>query len=682
MKFIIAFLSALLMFFYASAQKSRDMLYQFPANNLSNYNVAAETLYNKIIVQQYKGISKKQLKSFAEEIAEGKEDFFLTGNVYIGWDKMEQYLNNILQKILPDSLKGNPDIHVYPTRIAEVNAYAMFDGSLFFNVGFFANVTNEASIAIILAHELGHYMMKDGLYDYIKATKINRKEIKANGISKKLKYAFEYMSFSRAQEARADSIGFLLAKKAGYDLYYGIDNFKRFQELETAEDVKKAPSRVIYPPRAEGQLTRSDIIKLLQTHPENSERIEKLNTFILNDSTGVKLKFIVSESDFRELQEVARYESLNILLNSDLRTCIQNSFLYYLYQPGNADYLYYLVESMRRYISADYKVEDDCFLTEDFLGKQFKKGEGILHHLSYLIVDSVKYSQLQPSDLTDTNAIAFEKYRQAFAYFSNIAEKQNNREALLSIALTQKDTVIQNQYLTKYLSFDDCWYKDYAIALKNNEVNSIVDKNTKNIILYSRPEYYEITRFGLHREYKHEIKLGDKILAKYALFIHKKTPASVLSRLDDPSYINMNDVDHYYNLLYASDYAKENDTITRYDTEKKCSYKVVIKGLDVFSYNPENWEFVKKDSIKSFSEYDTYGIQYSLAKRIENGVIASVVTFGLIIPYMIIFPQNIYSFYSYYSFDLVKNNSNYQYEVKTLGLRPSRYFRRLHKLMK
>jgi len=303
MRSIIVSLTFLFLFFGATAQKSRDMLYQFPAKDLSNYNVAADALYNKIISHQYAGVKRKQLESFAELIAKDKEDFFLKGNVYVGWDKMEQYLNKIMQKILPDSLKGNPDIHVYPTRITEINACAMFDGSIYFNIGLFANVTNEASIAIILGHELGHYLMKDGLYGYIRGTKIRRKEIKANGINDKLKYAFENMRYSRAQETRADSIGFILAKKAGYDLYYGIDNFKRFQEEEKAEDVKLAQSRVVYPPKAEGQLSRSDIIKLLRTHPENSDRIEKLNTFILNDATGPKQKFIISESDFRELQE-------------------------------------------------------------------------------------------------------------------------------------------------------------------------------------------------------------------------------------------------------------------------------------------------------------------------------------------------------------------------------------------
>jgi len=370
---------------------------------------------------------------------------------------------------------------------------------------------------------------------------------------------------------------------------------------------------------------------------------------------------------------------LNILLNEDLRTCIANSFLFYLYEPDNADYLYYLVESLRRYISIDYKEEDHCFLTEDFLGKQFKKGEGILHHLSYLIVDSVRYSQLTPSVLTDTTAIPFEKYGQAFTYFSGIAEKQNNREALLSIALRQQDTVVQNSYLTKYLSFSNCWYRDYATALKNNEVNSIVNKNTKDIILYSRPEYYEITRFGLQRDYPYEAKLGDKIVASYTLFINQRAPTSILSRLDDPACINMNDAEHYNNLLDASDDIKKNDTITKYDIQKKHSYKVVIKGLDVFSINPENWEFVKKNNIKSLSEYNSSGVQFRVSRTILNNIFSIFAPFGGM---SIIFPPSYYSYYAYYSVDLTKNKNKFRHENKELGLRPGRYFRRLNKLMK
>jgi len=682
MKYFILIFFISLLYLNAWAQKSRDLLYQFPAKKLSNYNVNADALYNKIIAHHYKEISNKKLKRFAEITAQGKEHFFLTGNVYIGWDKMEQYLNKVLQKILPDSLKGNPDIHVYPARITELNAFAMFDCSLYFNVGLFANITNEASIAIILGHEIGHYLMKDNLYDFVKNTKIKRKEIKVKGIDNKLKFVFEYTKFSRSQEARADSIGYLLAEKAGYDLYYGIDNFKRYQELEKAEEVKKAKSRVNYPAKGKGQLNNADITKLLRTHPENSERIEKLNAFILNDSTGVKQKFIVSESDFRELQEVARFESLNILLNNDLRTCIRNSFVYYLYEPDNEDYLYYLVESLRRYISIDYRVEDHCFLTEDFIGNQFKEDEGILHHLSYLIVDSVKFSQLKPSTLTDTGAIAFEKYGQALTYFANIAEKQNNREAMLSIALMQKDTIIQNQYLKKYLSFNDCWYRDYAMALKNNEVNTIVSKTTKDIILYHRPQYYEIKRYGLYRDYKYETKLGEKILAKYPEFINERAPSSLLSRLDDPAYINMNDVEHYNNLLEASAYIKKNDTITKYNTVKKCSYKVIVKGLDVFSINPENWEFVKKNNIKSLSQYYTYGTKDHLSRRIQDNIVTIITTFGIGIPYIIFFNLGFHSYYDYYSFNIASNKKTYHSYDRDLKLFTNRYFRNLKNCMK
>jgi len=661
--------------FLSSAQKSKSLLYQFPEKNLSNSSVDAETLYNKIITHHFKGIPLRNLKKFAETASNEKESLFLRGKVYIGWDKMELYLNKILQKILPDSLKDNPDIHVYPARITEENAFIMFDGSIFFNVGLFANITNEASIAIILGHELGHYLMNDNLHNFMLGNKLKRKEIKAKGIDDKLQFVFEYSKYNRRQELLADSIGYILAKKAGYDPYYGIDNFKRFQIEENAEEIKKAPTRIAS--ASNRQLNRNDILNLLKLHPENSDRIEKLNEFILNDSTSIKQKYIVSETDFLILQEIARYESLYLLLNNDLRACVKNSFIYYLFDPDNEDYLYYLVESLRRYISIDYHVKDHSFLTEDFLGQQFNKGNGILHHLSYLILDSVKFSQIKPNDLTDTSTIEFEDYKHAFEYFSKIALKQGNREAMLSIALAQEDTILQNEYLAKYLSFNNCWYKDYAIALKNNDINNLISKNTSDIILYMRPEYYDLTRFGIKRNYQYEIKVGKKILAAYPLLLGTSMPLYNLSRLDDPAYVNLNDVDHYYNLLDASKYVTKNNIVDKFDSEKKCIIKEFIKGVDIFNINPDNWEFVKKNNIKSLQQYKVYGIRDGLFSRISFYILGAILIPEIIIPLVIINgPIGCDSYYNYYSFDLAKNKRNCQ-NAEGYKLSKKRYFHKL-----
>lgn len=657
------------------SQKSKDLLYKFPDKN-SSAIVDAKSLYEKIKSGSYEKINKRILSRFAEVTAFEKEKLFLSGKVYIGWSKMERYLNNVLQNILPDSLKNNPDIHVYPARIAELNAFTLFDGSIFFNIELFANVTNETSIAIILGHELGHYLMKDNLNNFIRLNKYQRKVINTSKTNKKLNYSFEYAKYSRQQETTADSIGFSLASKSGYDLYYGIDNFKRFQELEKYEELKNAPTRIYNKKNSKGQLSRSDILKLVELYPENSQRIENLNNFIKNDSTGIKNEFVINKSDFQELQEISRFETLNILLQNNPKECVKNSFIYYLFDPENADYVYYLVESLRRLISIDYKAKELAFLTDDILGKQFKKEEGILHNLSYLILDSTKMSLILPKELINDSIIEFENYEQAFEYFSNVAEKQNNREAMLSIALTQLDTAKQNFYLSKYLVNNNCWYKNYATALKNNTVNSGINTNTNDVIIYTRPEYYDFTRFGFRKDYLFETKLSQKIIRKYHSFA-KSHINTRLSIIEDTSCLNWNDYINYNNIAKASLYVKENDTITKFDIEKKNTYKQVVQGLDVFSLAPENWDFVKEKNIRSIKQYFTSGTYDTRANNIGKYCIPII-----ILPYFIISmiangPYGYASEYLYYSHNII-NNRNYQWFIeKQRRLTKNRYFKNL-----
>jgi len=577
-------------------QESKNLLNKFPDKaGLSCADI--KVIYNRILLSN-KNIPEKKIRQYAQSVAFKEQSLYLNGIIYIGWEDMELYLNNILQKILPDSLKDFKSIHVYPARIAEMNAFTFADGSIFFNVALFEKITNEASAAIILGHEVGHFIMNDNINNFLKGKK-RPPSLPVDILTEnKLKYRMDYAKYSRKQEIMADSIGFILASHNGYNLLYGIDNFKRFEDIQTDITQKKAPAR-IKENTGVGGLTRSEINKLLARYPENEERIKKLYNFITSDSSGQKSNFIISESIFRKLQMQSRFESLAILLESDPRECIKSAFVYYLFNPDNQDFLYYIVESLRRLISIDSKVKDQPFLTEDFLGQTFKKGEGILHDLSRLLLDSLKTSEIRATELSDNKSVKFETYGQAFEYFKSAALRQNNREAYLSLALAEIDTSSRNQYLDKYLSSAECWYKDYAFALKNDTLYDCIKKNTRDIFVFDCPQnfYYVLSDF----KKKYESHTG---------FINaiNSIPGSYYNDIsvyfsDNTSTVNLSELHRYYNLIEDFQYARKTDTTTKFDVDKMTTYTQIIKGIDAFTLSPENWYFAIEKKIRSVRQY-------------------------------------------------------------------------------
>src|SRR5690606_3129802 len=139
------------------------------------------------------------------------------GLVYLNWHEAENYLNDVLIKILPENLKSRSNIHVYLTRSNELNAYALSEGSLYIHVGLLAEVEDEATLAYILGHELAHHLNLDSeLYSKMEIKRYNifRKTIP---LTEEI-FMMRNLKYSRKQEMAADDIGFTLAARAGYDL--------------------------------------------------------------------------------------------------------------------------------------------------------------------------------------------------------------------------------------------------------------------------------------------------------------------------------------------------------------------------------------------------------------------------------------------------------------------------------
>ncbi|MFA4852577.1 MAG: M48 family metallopeptidase [Bacteroidales bacterium] len=596
---------------YAFSQKLNLKCYQFPDTIPGKYIFDIKKGYDITSNALVEGYKKRDIKRFAEMESYGKQELFTSGYTYLAWDQLETYLNKVLNQTLPDSLKDNTCVHVYLVRDAEYNAFAIHDGSLFFNIGLFADVVNEAGLAIVLAHEFSHYINNDVKTSYLKGLKIYTKKNRNDNTSLLLKHA----KYDRASESRADSLGFVLAENGGYDIFYGISNFMQFREIENFEKETQRKSHLVNMAKNDSTEKGNDstisksLEDLMSTHPDLSNRISFLNKYINSAKRrSGKQEFIIDKDEFSRFQELAKTEVLNILLTENkFKECIKRSFIYYLLNPDNENYIYYLLESIRRAVYVDSKLKNHGFLTDMF--KKHDDKQGILHKLKLIIPDSVKFSKIKDINLIDTANIAFETYDEAFLYFQNIALKKNINECLLTIALyySENDS-LKSKYLKEYCSKDSIKFKDYANNLLNNSLYSSLSQNNREIILLDNISFIEDHFYGYHDR----LILAEQKSPSYFNELRKMTskyfPEKEIIELSELSLRSLRTKMEYEYAILSTTFINSNDGDTKsdviyFDSDEKPGK---LKEFDLFKLNPSYWKLFKNNKLKAISYLKVY----------------------------------------------------------------------------
>lgn len=114
------------------------------------------------------------------------------------------------------------DVRVYVVRTAQFNASMAPNGCMQVWSGLLLRVDNEAQLAAVLGHELGHYLERHTV-ERLRDVKNKAAAVTAlamfglPGALAALGVAASAMGFSREQETRADEIGMRLMREAGYD---------------------------------------------------------------------------------------------------------------------------------------------------------------------------------------------------------------------------------------------------------------------------------------------------------------------------------------------------------------------------------------------------------------------------------------------------------------------------------
>ena len=201
-----------------------------------------------------------------------------------------EYVNRIGQNLVRNSDAKVPfTIKVIDSE--EINAFALPGGFFFVNTGVLLNAENEAEMAGVMAHEIGHVAARHGTRNATKAELVNYGSIPLIFLGGWTGYAIRqgiglaipmgFLQFSRANETEADKLGLEYMYKAGYDPTCFVDFFEKIQSLE-----KRKPGAMA---------------KVFSTHPPTDDRIKSAQS-IIQAYLKEKPEYVVSTSEFNDVK--------------------------------------------------------------------------------------------------------------------------------------------------------------------------------------------------------------------------------------------------------------------------------------------------------------------------------------------------------------------------------------------
>lgn len=229
--------------------------------------------------------------------------------------KATAYLQRVMDRLYPE-FKGKIKVRIHDS--TELNAFALPNGSIYFNIGLLARMENEAQLATILGHEAAHFIEKHSFKQRV-STK-NAAAFAVSGIPFSSLAAVSSISgFSRDLEREADAKGYERLVKSGYD---PREAHKIFQHL--ADEVKALGIEEPY---------------FFSSHPQLIERINEFKRLSARHKGGGRIGSKAYNRIFTSIRLDAlskdigqdRYESVILVMeDSKIRRYYPKAGYYYL----------------------------------------------------------------------------------------------------------------------------------------------------------------------------------------------------------------------------------------------------------------------------------------------------------------------------------------------------------------
>ncbi|WP_439882752.1 M48 family metalloprotease [Pontibacter sp. MBLB2868] len=188
---------------------------------------------------------KKSYKEIVERSAENSYKMMLYGAF------QDSVVAPFIQSIYSNIIVANKELagtKLVLSRNPKENAYAMANGTIFFNIGLLAKLENESQIAFVLCHELAHIKLNhmdqsireflDVIHDKSFKKQLNQVSKEKYNRNAKMGNLLEELSLghlfhSRSLEKEADSLGYVLLSRTRYR---SAEAYTALQVLKNIDD--------------------------------------------------------------------------------------------------------------------------------------------------------------------------------------------------------------------------------------------------------------------------------------------------------------------------------------------------------------------------------------------------------------------------------------------------------------
>ena len=280
--------------------------------------------------RQEDGLSRRQSREFAAMTNFYTDNLIRSGKVLYG-DPLSNMCQRIADKLSEYTELDRP-VRIYTVKTNQVNAYSTNQGIIFVTIGLLARIENEAQLAFILAHEIGHIKERHSLQAYNDKNDLVRGRSSYRHLNMEDRILESYR-YAREAESEADKIGFDLYTEMGYDPRVCISTFDMLLTSYLPLDERDVPwqnfetNGFVIPEKYrldEGDYNEieleEDIDDSELTHPNIKKRKEKIYDKL--DENPDKYKgdtvfYKVSDAaTFKTIRDLARFEMVNIYLRN------------------------------------------------------------------------------------------------------------------------------------------------------------------------------------------------------------------------------------------------------------------------------------------------------------------------------------------------------------------------------
>jgi predicted Zn-dependent protease len=197
------------------------------------------------------GKQELMLLSEADEIKLGQETDLQVVREYGIYEdpQLTAYLNGICQRLGEVSHRPHLTYHFKILDASVVNAFAAPGGYVYFCRGILATLNNEAELAGVMGHELGHINARHSAHQYSRAqlaqigVGVGSLVLGSGALSglAQLGVGMLFMRFSRDNEREADDLGVEYSSRAGYDADQMANFFETLELMNPGSDRSGLP---------------------------------------------------------------------------------------------------------------------------------------------------------------------------------------------------------------------------------------------------------------------------------------------------------------------------------------------------------------------------------------------------------------------------------------------------------